>query len=95
MTKWIFGRPPTKEEIASSGSCATFRPLTVRPTQIVNAGVHESADLGASASGKKLRLRKEDVCKSNDDCVILFNFILLSQIVDMILDCQCRPNSLS
>ena len=66
-----------------------------RRTPIPLGGVHESADLGASASGKKLRLRKEDVCKSNDDCVILFNFMMLSQIVDMILDCQCRPNSLS
>eukprot|EP00112_Aurelia_sp_Birch-Aquarium-sp1_P019844 Seg4999.1 transcript_id=Seg4999.1/GoldUCD/mRNA.D3Y31 product="hypothetical protein" protein_id=Seg4999.1/GoldUCD/D3Y31 len=49
--------------------------------------VNESADLGDSASAKKLKVSKEDECKSSDDCVILFNFIMLKQIVDMIGRC--------
>ena len=54
-----------------------FRPTTnVRPTECVNADVHESADLDASASGKQLKLTKELECKSHENCLILLHLIV-------------------
>ena len=67
------------------------RPNPITTTGATNAtesvDAHESADFDNSASAKKLKLSKADDCKSNDDCVILFNLTMLTQMVDMIGKC--------